>query len=111
LILDKKNIKDHEQYTTRNRLKYIFVIFVLGYLVLASKLFSLSSFADNSIKSSSYSKVDNLSRPMIIDRNGYTLAQDMEVPSLAVNPKLLINIEDTIDQLMIVIPDGFNRDT
>jgi|TARA_B110000305_G_scaffold43084_2_gene45115 cell division protein FtsI (penicillin-binding protein 3) len=111
LILDKKNIKNHEQYTTRNRLKYIFVIFVLGYIVLASKLFDLSSFTDNSIKSSSYSNTDNLSRPMIIDRNGYTLAQDIEVPSLAVNPKLLINIEDTIDRLMIAIPGGFNRDT
>lgn len=111
MILDKKNIKNQEQNSTKNRLKQVFVIFILGYLVLVAKLFDYVSFADNSIKSSSYVKADNLSRPIIIDRNGYTLAHDIEVPSLAVNPRLLINIEDTIDQLMIAIPEGFNRDS
>jgi len=110
LILDKKNIKNDEHYTTRNRLKCTFIVFALGYLVLVGKLFDLVPFANESIASSAYIKIDNLSRPMIIDRNGKRLAQDIELPSLAVNPKLLINIEDTIDQLMITIPSGFNRE-
>ena len=60
MILDKKNIKNQEQNSTKNRLKQVFVIFILGYLVLVAKLFDYVSFADNSIKSSSYVKADNL---------------------------------------------------
>lgn len=53
------------------------------------------------------------SRPPILDRHGLPLAIDIRVPSLFAEPRLIPDIEDTIDQLRSVLPDlnaGWLRD-
>ncbi|MEL7228713.1 MAG: penicillin-binding protein 2 [Pseudomonadota bacterium] len=44
-------------------------------------------------------------RPRILDRNGQTMAMDIQVPSLFAEPKLIENPDETYEALTTVLPD------
>lgn len=47
----------------------------------------------------------NFARPDIIDRNGRLLATDVEVPSLFVDPALVLDRDELVEKLSTVLPD------
>ena len=88
------------------RIRLAALAFIGGFSVIAMRLTTLAVFPPED-----YGQVVRAAeevgkpRPDILDRNGQVLATDIQVASLFADPRRVLDIEDSVDQLSMVLPD------
>jgi len=81
-------------------------IFALAFVVLSARLVSLGFDGGAFASSQRHHDLSTaLHRPPIADRDGRILASDIVTGSLFANPHRIIDIDDTVEQLVSVLPE------
>ncbi len=90
----------------RNRLILAMTAFAAVYLVIAGRLMILATMTPESpvVYLDPGQQVSH-ARPDILDRNGNVLATDINVPSVYAEPKKIIDVDETIEDVTAVFPD------
>lgn len=80
--------------------------FCLGFGVIAARLVTLAAFPPDDF-GHVIQAADSVGkpRPDILDRNGQVLATDIQVASLFANPRRVLEAEESVDQLLLVLPE------
>src|SRR5262245_11697671 len=79
---------------------------MFGFMVVAGKLVFLAVKSNSEIRRvTAEPATPSSARPDITDRRGRLLASDVEVPSLAAKPALVLDIDETVERLNKVLPD------
>lgn len=97
---------DQTRLVDGRRIRLTTLAFIGGFSVIALKLASLAVFPPEG-----YGHVVRAAgevgqpRPDILDRNGQVLATDIQVASLFADPRQVLDIEDSLDQLSLIFPD------
>lgn len=94
-----------QAHTTR-RIRFVALAFMGGFSLIAGRLFDLALFPpEDTGQVARASQQVNTHRPDIFDRNGAMVATDIQVASLFADPRRVVDIGDTVDQLMLVMPE------
>ena len=91
---------------TRDRIVVVMLGIAAVFSIMQGRLIYLASHSDNgpSVRRGANMSLA-ASRPRILDRNGQTLAMDIEVQSLFAEPKLIENPDEIYEALITVLPD------
>ncbi|MEE9375505.1 MAG: penicillin-binding protein 2 [Rhizobiaceae bacterium] len=91
---------------TRDRIVHVMMAITAMFLVIEGRLVFLAT-QDNINRSAHRGNTSTLTaaRPRILDRNGQTLALDIEVQSLFAEPKLIDNPDEIYESLITVLPN------
>lgn len=90
----------------RQRIRLAAIAFVGGFSLIALRLGALAAFPPED-----YGQVVRAAeevgkpRPDILDRNGQVLATDIQVASLFADPRRVLDVDDSVDQLALLLPD------
>lgn len=90
----------------RYRFRFVAIGLMMGFAALGLRLADLGLFPpaeSGAVVKAAKSVVQP--RPDIVDRNGRMLATDIKVASMFADPRRIIDIGDTLDQLTLVLPD------
>jgi cell division protein FtsI (penicillin-binding protein 3) len=81
-------------------------IFAFSFSVLAIRLVGLG-FSEPPTVSQAVGAEAALAagRPDIVDRNGEVLASDIKTPSVYINPRQVVDVDDAVERLTSVLPD------
>jgi len=90
---------------TRRRLKIVGWAFIAGFALIAARLVDFAEFTPPPEAGRQYSAVVPHARPDLLDRNGTIVATDIKVASMYADPRRILDIGDTIDQLNIALPE------
>ena len=89
----------------RPRLSFAALGFALAFCAIALRLVLLGFVpSDGATASLSRHLNTTLQRPDIVDRRGRILATDIQTASLYADPKRIVDLDDTVDQLASVLP-------
>ncbi|UTO27911.1 peptidoglycan D,D-transpeptidase FtsI family protein [Bartonella harrusi] len=103
--LDVHNLSVHRSFSSRPRLLFSLLCFVLLYGVMGVCLISYG-LEGGQIEEAKGPSVSQLTaRPDIIDRNKRLLATDIKTYSLFAEPRRIIDVDETIELLSTVLPD------
>lgn len=89
---------------TRWRIQLLVLAIVLGFLVIALRLWSLGSAEVNSHARGNALNAALASRPVVYDRNGIIMAIDIRVPSLFAEPRRIVDVEEAAQAVQTVLP-------
>lgn len=92
--------------TARSRTIIAICIFAGCFSILALRL-TVLGFSDPpaSVLGQSAEAALAAARPDILDRNGEVLATDIRTPSVYINPRQVIDVDDAVERLISVLPD------
>ena len=91
---------------TRDRIVIVMFGIAMMFLVIQGRLVFLATQNDDGPSARRGANVAlNASRPRILDRNGQTLALDIETQSLFAEPKLIENPDEIYEALITVLPE------
>lgn len=91
---------------TRARAVLMSFGFALAFSVVAARLVVLGLASGGAIEAARHYELSSaMSRPDILDRDGRILATDIQTGSLFANPRRIVNLDDTADQLAAVLPE------
>lgn len=90
----------------RNRLKLAMGAFATVYLVIAARLMVLATMTPEApVHYLDPGQQVSHARPDILDRAGNVLATDINVPSVFAEPKKIVDVDETIEDITSVFPD------
>ncbi|MDX2307776.1 MAG: penicillin-binding protein 2 [Hyphomicrobium sp.] len=94
---------------SRQRSRFVALVISGLFTVVAAQLVWLAASADRDtgarISMITAEPATNVARPDIVDRHGRLLATDVQVPSLAADPGLVFDADETAEKLAQVLPD------
>lgn len=93
----------------RSRLTLVILGFALLFIALSVRATDAIIFDKDKFKTTNYAKKAREHRPEIVDRNGALLATNLQVASVYVHPQEVLDIDETYNQLIEVLPD-VNKD-
>lgn len=91
---------------SRSRIVLAMLVVVCVYLVIAGRLVYFGIIDTDS--TAAQIKADatiSARRPDLVDRNGVTLATDINTASLFAEPKRIVDVDEAVEQLASVLPD------
>ncbi|WP_156850747.1 peptidoglycan D,D-transpeptidase FtsI family protein [Bartonella refiksaydamii] len=103
--LDVQNFPARRSYSSRPRLLFSLFCFLILYGVMGACLISYGLQGGQIEEAKGPSVLQLTARPDIIDRNGRLLATDIKTYSLFVEPRRIIDVDETIELLSTVLPD------
>ncbi|NND50508.1 MAG: penicillin-binding protein 2, partial [Rhizobiales bacterium] len=91
---------------SKRRLRLVTLAFVGGFALIGGRLvqLALDAVPADGAGRQAIAAASN-SRPDILDRNGIMVATDIKVASMYADPRRVVDIVDTIDQLTIAMPE------
>jgi cell division protein FtsI (penicillin-binding protein 3) len=89
---------------SRRRLRIVAWAFVAGFAIIAARLVDLALLASPGAEAKAAAHGTSQARPDIVDRNGSILATDIKVASMYGDPRRIVDLGDTIDQLLLAMP-------
>ena len=100
------DLERHAVETTRKRMKLIMVLFVLIFAALGGRLIQLNTGDEMHARhQAEKNNKANLTRPMIVDRNGVLLATNIQAYTLGADARLIDDAETVTQKLAHIIPD------
>lgn len=103
--------RPHERYAPGARhgdprAAMMLAVFALAFFILAARLVSLGFDSGAFFETDRRNALSTaLHRPPVADRDGRILASDIVTGSLFANPRRIVDIDDTVEQLASVLPD------
>lgn len=91
----------------RSRLRVTALIFAAAFLGVAARLVDVALSGDRVVTGTNASKLQDsrIERRDIVDRNGVLLATNLTTASLHVDPRKVLDVEESLDKIIAVLPD------
>ncbi len=97
-----------QEDAVKRRVRVVSLILLVGFFLVSARLVDLALLRGDDNVLSMVVSAPSRARADILDRNGIVVASDLQFPSLYVEPHQIVDVGDTIDQLLIVMP-GLTR--
>lgn len=103
--LDIHKFSTRHSYSSRLRLIFSFLCFLILYGIMGACLISYGLEGGQIEEAKGPAVLQLTARPDIIDRHGRLLATDIKTYSLFAEPRRIIDVDETIELLSTVLPD------
>jgi cell division protein FtsI (penicillin-binding protein 3) len=104
-------ITREQKLAGQHRIRLLGLFFVAFFCIIGLQLVKLTVLAPEESEAKRIAReVDRVPRPDIVDRNGVVLATDVAVASLFVDPRKVLDIEETVELITSTLPDVDSAD-